>query len=215
MLHTIIRVPHPKSDVNSRPLVECSHSLDTSILETLLDNNPDDNLNDHVDDMEIDIEYKDQPSDGLFNSSDSNVDGPDRTMVPNSGNAIESSMAPDNDTPASETSLDYADTSAHTNDWISSRLSRTLLYIRLGNTWDNIITIELGATRTLSHFLDTISQRFQIQGIGRLSILLPGKIVKLDEYAYHIESNNQKSFENVLGILERGIVKIGVTGKMR
>lgn len=38
--------------------------------------------------------------------------------------------------------------------------------------------------------------------------------MKLDKYVIHLESSGQENFKNFLAVLEKGIVRLGVTGKM-
>jgi hypothetical protein len=183
------------------------HSLGNSQSNNL-NNNPDTNVENNIEaDLEED-DFGDNLGDNLKDSADHDLDN-------SLDNSIGNSVVSDEEAITEGQYLDHAPTSAYNEDWMSSRLRRTLFHIRLGDAWDNIVTIELGPSRQVDNFLHAVSQCFQVEGIGRLSILVPGNIVKLEKYVIHIEPSRQESFEEFLKVLETGITRLGVTRPLR
>lgn len=100
-------------------------------------------------------------------------------------------------------------------DWILSRLERTILRIRVGDTWDKIMSIELGSSRHVSEFLGMISRNLAVGTIEKLSVLLPCNIGKLEKYVLHVEAGKPESFQVLLDTLQNAIVRLGATRPVR
>lgn len=100
------------------------------------------------------------------------------------------------------------------DDWANTRLSRTLIHIRAGNSWDNIIAMDLGSSRDVDDFFARVSRQLGTL-IIHLSILLPGNVAKLDKYVVQIKQGDQVAFEKILGILLEEIGRLGVTQPVR
>lgn len=100
------------------------------------------------------------------------------------------------------------------DEWAIARLSRTLIHIRAGDSWDNIIAMDLGSSRDVDDFFARVSRQLGTL-IIHLSILLPGNVAKLDKYVVQIKQGDQVAFERMLGILLEGIGRLGVTQPVR
>jgi len=100
-------------------------------------------------------------------------------------------------------------------DWISSRLGKTLLHIRAGNRWDNIVAVELGSSRNVNDFLAMVSRNLEVSRIGHLSVLLPSGLAKPGTYVVELEWGKQDTFLVLLDMLKKAIVRLGVTRPVR
>ncbi|TLD25774.1 hypothetical protein E2P81_ATG09431 [Venturia nashicola] len=100
------------------------------------------------------------------------------------------------------------------DDWIISRLANTIIHIRAGDSWDNIITMNLGPTQHIDDFFARVSHRLR-STVTHLSILLPGNVAKLENYVIQITQGDQAAYENMLGILLGGIRRLGVGRPVR
>jgi hypothetical protein len=108
----------------------------------------------------------------------------------------------------------HGTTPADNKNWATSRLARTLMHIRVGDAWDNMICLEIGSSREVSNFFSRVSRQLGVL-IEYLSILLPGNIAKLDSYIIRISWGEQKTFESFLNILLKEIMRLGVTRPVR
>jgi len=94
-------------------------------------------------------------------------------------------------------------------------LGKTLLHIRAGNGWDNIVAVELGSSRYVSDFLEKVSRNLEVSRIGHLSVLLPSGLAKPGNYVVELEWGRQDTFLVLLDILKKAIMRLGVTRPVR
>lgn len=107
-----------------------------------------------------------------------------------------------------------AEKAALNDDWAIDRLSNTLVYIRAGDGWDNITSMDLGSSRDVDYFFTRVSHELE-EVVVHLSILLPANVAQLENYVAQIEQGNQAAFEKMLDILLEGIERLGAGRPMR
>lgn len=99
-------------------------------------------------------------------------------------------------------------------DWIVSRLASTVVHVRAGDGWDNIISMTLGPSYLVETFFKNVSRQLGTS-VTHLSILLPCNVANLDKYVVQIKQGDQVAFKNMLDILVEGIGRLGVERPVR
>ncbi|QDS68425.1 hypothetical protein FKW77_010792 [Venturia effusa] len=93
--------------------------------------------------------------------------------------------------------------------WAMGRLASTILHVRAGDAWDNIITMDLGLYRDVNMFFIRVSRQLGCI-VTHLSILVPSNVAQLSNYVIQIKHGDQKAYTDMVGTLLDAIERDGV-----
>jgi len=96
--------------------------------------------------------------------------------------------------------------------WMVAQTNATYFFMRVGDSWDPIIEMELGPTFHIDSFIKKVSGLVNpLPGvpIERVAVLLPENIEIRKHYVLQIEADNQDSFTAFRDLITKAVLRIG------